>query len=471
MPDPAPIDLTTNTATTGYTEAQDGTWSTLTYPPFMAGGVKGFGSTPIAYSIQDIDTLFTALWNTGQTGATTMAGPPPYQLDAIQNHKNPKEKTILLFVTDGADTCAGSGDDAALTAANAAKNLYLPVVNVPGRGRQQSTRRAGQRTTTGLPGFLEPAASVQTFMIGYGDGVASPADVNRLNWIAWGGSGLNTNFPGADQNNNTNTNTNLKALKDQCSTCRDAFIAPDASTLRTQLQGIINQGAQDADFNAQQSVTESIFEYVSLADATQYDAAAPVGRYQALVPTKFSSSFSLPGFNGHLRAYQNNGGVAVERWNAGEKLRQLVTSGMATCNTTTGGGGAGSAFTGLHAGRATPRSPPRPRPSEARLHHEPERRLHLQRRRPGEPDLDAAAAVTPLAPARRDHPADNITAQPRRAWSPHGLRHRRWSHGHPERPADGQGLPGTGAARGGTPSCSASTDAEKAKAARREARG
>ena len=157
MPDPAPIDLLTKTATTGYTEAQDGTWNTLTYPPFMAGGVKGYGSTPIAASIQDIDTLFTNLWTTGQAGAAVMAGPPPYQISAISTHTNPKEKTILLFVTDGADTCAGSGDPAGLTAANAAKNLYLPVVNCckdawrqhdldPAlRGRQQQRRLRLQR--------------------------------------------------------------------------------------------------------------------------------------------------------------------------------------------------------------------------------------------------------------------------------------------------------------------------------------
>ena len=354
MPDPAPIDLLTKAATTGYTEAQDGTWTTLTYPPFMAGGVKGYGSTPIAASIQDIDTLFTDLWTTGQAGAAVMAGPPPYQISAISTHTNPKEKTILLFVTDGADTCAGSGDGAALTAANAAKNLYLPVVNSckdPGDS-MASTPPCADANNNGVSGFSEPASSVQTFMIGYGDGVNSVADVNRLNWISWGGSGVNTDFPGQNTGNNTSTDTNLKALRNQCSTCRDAFIAPDAATLRTQLQGIINQGAQDGDFNAQQSVTDTVFEYVNRADATKYDARNVKQRYRALVPTQFTSSFSLPGFNGQLRAYQNDGaGNALLMWSAGDKLRTLVTNGMATCNTAAQGGAIGECtFALLHAG-------------------------------------------------------------------------------------------------------------------------
>ena len=143
-----------------------------------------------------------------------MAGPPPYQISAISSHTNPKEKTILLFVTDGADTCAGSGDGAALVAANAAKNLYLPVVNsARTRGDSMaSTPPCADANNNGVSGFSEPASSVQTFMIGYGDGVNSVADVNRLNWISWGGSGVNKDFPGQNTGNNTTTDTNLKAF-------------------------------------------------------------------------------------------------------------------------------------------------------------------------------------------------------------------------------------------------------------------
>ncbi len=342
MPHPAPrnLYLPAPATTAGYTEAQDGTWATATFPPYQAGGIKAMGSTPVANSIANIDTLFTGLWTTGQTGATTMAGPPPYQLDAISNHANPKEKTILIFVTDGADTCSGSGDPAALTTAQNARNLFQPVaggckdsalngnfIDDPGDSLT-STPPCQDVDRDGVSGFAEPASSVQTFMIGYGDGVGSPADINRLNWVGWGGSGLYANFP-SYTGSNAVIDGNLRVLRNQCSTCQDAFIAPDAATLAAQLQSIINQGAQDGDISAQQSITETVFEYVDVVDPAVFDAATPSQRYKAIVPTRFISSFTLPGFRGQVNAFQNDGaGGTLLKWSAGNVLRTQIANGM-----------------------------------------------------------------------------------------------------------------------------------------------
>ena len=118
-------------------------------------------------------------------------------------------------------------------------------------------------------------------------------------------------------------NDSLTTLRARCSTCTDAFVAPDAATLASQLQAIIDQGASDGDFNAQQSITESVYEYVDLARRATviYDAAKPGNRYKAIVPTRFISSFSLPGFKGQQKAFQNNGaGGTVQKWSAGDVL-------------------------------------------------------------------------------------------------------------------------------------------------------
>ena len=40
----------------------------------------------------------------------------------------------------------------------------------------------------------EPASSVQTYVIGYG-GAFTAGEPYRLNWIAWGGSGLGQGTP------------------------------------------------------------------------------------------------------------------------------------------------------------------------------------------------------------------------------------------------------------------------------------
>ncbi len=89
--------------------------------------------------------------------------------------KGPKEKTIVLFVTDGDDTCGAHGSD-------------------------DSTR--GQRTTTARRAaywaerLYEPHQRRRARLVGADlrdrlrRGLRAPAEPYRLNWIAWGGSGL-----------------------------------------------------------------------------------------------------------------------------------------------------------------------------------------------------------------------------------------------------------------------------------------
>ena len=403
-----PRDLTTNGAAYGsagysvpdgvpdYLEAQDGSWRTQSIDIAPSG--KATGYTPIANSLIDlkgapdasgacvtnapplpgqldsvtvaatagacVERGFSKLWNQGQAGATTMAGPAPWQISPIRDHgvcpggaatcasalRKPKEKTIVLFVTDGDDTCGSRGDannstnmDAnARRAASASEGLYTPIV-------------AG-----------DLASSVQTYVIGFG-GAFTAGEPYRLNWIAWGGSGLGQGTPTQpDVNWTTATDTQLRNARAQCATCTDALIAPDAATLATQLQALINQGAQDGDFTAQQSITETVFEYADTVPApntkdarwpTPQDSIDPEvsGRYSVLVPTLMVSSFSLPGFKGQVKAYQNVGGSTVMRWSAGDKLQSLVATGrngdgMIACNTATVSGGVGECgFIQLHA--------------------------------------------------------------------------------------------------------------------------
>ncbi len=358
--------------TRDYQEAMDGTWRVTTMNESPAA--KANGNTPIANSLIDIrgaanasDTScvtnaesvfpaldrndvaqttgactergFTRLWNTGvSTGP--WAGVPAAQR-AIRNHRNPKEKTIVLFVTDGEDTCGsrsgtiaassfGGSDPEGRRAAYYAQQLYTRIDPA------------------------EPASSVQTYVIGFGPPIAG------LNQIAWGGSGLGQGLPGQPAVNwQTDTDTQIANARARCTTCVDAFAAPDATTLATTLQSIIDQGASDGDFNAQQSITESVYEYVHFAaTATDlYDAAKPGLRYKAIVPTRFVSSFSLPGFKGQQRAYQNDGtGGAIERWSAGDVLltgspgRPGIATSMAGCGGLGGAAVGECAFTELHGG-------------------------------------------------------------------------------------------------------------------------
>lgn len=300
------LDFNTDGTLKDYVELQNGAFGVdgAARPvPGINSGIKADGSTPIAASLDDIRGIFDNLWNNGQT--------TPF-VDAIKNHVNPKERTIVLFVTDGDDTCAnqGSGDADAKAAAFAAERLYTRIV------------------------AAEQASSVETFVVGFGSGTTP----NRMNWIAWGGSGLGQNLTGQPQVTEdgtrwTETNANLQTLRNQCTTCREAFIAPDAATLRDVLRSIIEQGSSFGEFTAQASVSESIMEYTAevttplAPNGDQFHPDNADTRFGAVVPVLFRSTFTLPGFNGQVRAITNEGGTATERWNAGQVLYDLVANG------------------------------------------------------------------------------------------------------------------------------------------------
>ncbi|MCG6926729.1 MAG: hypothetical protein LJF30_15640 [Acidobacteria bacterium] len=303
-----------------YTELMDGSWAVDTYPLDTQGGAKADGFTPIRNSLLDLKVEFQKLWDTGPLPTDPGYNPawdsvtPPGQ-KAIKNHVNPKEKTIVLLITDGDDTCGadrissgGGADNNARLAAYAAEDLY---------------RRLD---------INEPTSSVETFVIGFAGGTP-----NRLNWIAWGGSGLTR---GSETGWTSASSTALADARDLCTTCQDALIAPDAATLERQIQAIIDQGATIGTFSAsRQSITDSVYEYVYLAnDATNtFSPTDPDSRYQALAPTRFVSNFELPGFRGELTAWQdrNANGILEDptdvAWRAGEKLLARVRSAFIGC--------------------------------------------------------------------------------------------------------------------------------------------
>ena len=163
-----------------YTEAVDGTWAATRWPAAdnagtptvdeAEGGIRAAGGTPMANSLIDVKATFDDLWNNGQAGATTMAGPAPWQITPIKDHLSPKEKTIVLLVTDGNDTCATrTGDGSTDSRANALKVAHK-----------------AQQLYDGIGATPDAASRVQTYVIGYGN-ATSP---DKMNWIAWGGSGL-----------------------------------------------------------------------------------------------------------------------------------------------------------------------------------------------------------------------------------------------------------------------------------------
>jgi hypothetical protein len=328
-----------------YVESTNGLYSIVTQP---TGGIVADGATPIADSLEDIKPIFDAMWS---GTAHPAIGPG---VDAISGHTNPKERTIVLFVTDGDDTCAdvgsgSGGDERALAAAYRAQVLYQPIANLdssspttPSGGTGPGIKADGSLNTGTAPTTVDPASSVSTYIVGFGSG----ASLNRLNWIAWAGSGMRrtTTTDGSETRWST-----APTGKGACTNCRDAFIAPDADTLEDILQSIIDQGATAGSFTAQQSITAAVYELS--AEVPGFGPNDPRKRYEALVPNQFQASFDLPGFRGRVRALQNDAGTVFTKWEAGDKLLTRVQTGMNAIAPLRSGAATGQGtFSQLHAG-------------------------------------------------------------------------------------------------------------------------
>ncbi|HET9316253.1 MAG TPA: hypothetical protein VFQ51_11735, partial [Vicinamibacteria bacterium] len=287
---------------------EDSVGTVLTQP--AVGGMRSAGNTPIAESLADIDQVWEgSLWPT--ISAYSTAGPFP--------------KTFVVFVTDGDDTCETnnggntlSDDQRALRAAYRAQRLYQSV------------------DTSSVVRSI--ASSVTTFVVAFGEGASG----TRSDWIAYGGSGMgNAPFAAIPTTNDGGaiglrwTNPPTQAQIDACTTCRPAFLAGDEAALGRALQIAIDQGQSVGTFSDQQSVTDSIFE---LSFLVGFDPRNPQTRYQSSIPVLLQSTFSMPDFNGRLRAFRRSGSSSVLVWDAGQELRDRIvngiygTDGMGTAN-------------------------------------------------------------------------------------------------------------------------------------------
>jgi hypothetical protein len=308
-----------------YTEATTGTGAVLgcagtNCPTLLKAGLPANGSTPIAGAIGNMKSVFTFYYNGG-----TSPGPPvgPLTLPAagpISTQASPHPNSVLIFVTDGDDTCAsGNLNTAALTAAYQAQLLYTPLV--------------GTENNDGTLNSNTNQSSMQTFMVGLGLS-ATPA---RLNAITNGGTGMHPPLGPAVVGGAWATFPTAAQLL-ACTTCQNAFLAPTATELSAALQTILDQTTSTGVFTAQASITDNVFEYVSevltpLPPPTTFSPNIPQGsanRYAAIVPVLFLERFTLPGFLGTVVAFQNVAGVATPVWpnDAGTTLVTRVSTDL-----------------------------------------------------------------------------------------------------------------------------------------------
>ncbi|MEO8360780.1 MAG: hypothetical protein ABI672_12185 [Vicinamibacteria bacterium] len=320
-------------AIAGYTDNFLGTitFTTNSSVPEQVG-IRTNSATPIADSLTALYTEFYNIWNNASTGV---------KLQPVGK----RQKSFVIFVTDGDDTCeratgtagekptdsgfaatafSGSNLDAhALRAAYSAQELY--------NGTSISTGG-----TWPPSGARDPESKVTTFVILFGVG----AQASRGNYIAYGGTGMVRPTTGAGFATRWSAVPTAAQIA-ACTTCKPAYTAATAASLASALQGAINL-TQDGEFSDQQSITETVYEYVAIAAPAPpavpptptpaimplQDPINPLGRYSRTLPILLQSTFVMPNFQGHLKAFRNSGGTGSLVWDAGQKIEDRVVNGV-----------------------------------------------------------------------------------------------------------------------------------------------
>lgn len=281
------IPTTTNNATLASLRASTG------------NAIRASGFTPIAETLIDIRTIFAVdkdlvapgiqapLWSTISTQTPT------------------KQRTFVIFLTDGDDTCSSSTANGGTALDNALRSAHKAQV-----------LRQGIADSGGA-GIVDPASRVEVFMVAFG-GSVSP----DINYSAWAGSGMVRPSTGADTAASTRwTTAPTQTDRNNCITCRDALPAADTSQLEQALQAAIDVGTASGEYSDQQSVTETVFEFAAVGGQ---DPADPEERYAVNVPILLQSTFELPDYKGHLNAFRRDGTGSLQVWDAGQRLQDRI---------------------------------------------------------------------------------------------------------------------------------------------------
>ncbi len=285
-------------------------------PPFVNPGIRQGNGTPLAASMAFALTYFR---NTVLPAGGTAKRPVNAQ---------GKQKQFVILLSDGDESCSGNAPNAAY----ALWSNTLPALPACDAACLAAKGITAQQWSV--------ANRIELITITFAGG--TPANVDAISRAGTGRNPANSTcqplYPGFGAT--------------PLAPCRTAFIANNLSDLVNALNAAINTSVATGEFSDQQSVTESVYEFGAFASPA-IDPFDPEERYAGSIPILLQSTFELPGYMGHLKAFRRgDAGTptdltddnSVEMWDAGDKLnnRLLHSTGMgpapATTCTTPGAG-------------------------------------------------------------------------------------------------------------------------------------
>lgn len=286
-------------------------------PPFVNPGIRQGNGTPLAASMAfALDYYRTTVLPAGGTAKRPLSA-------------QGKQRQFVILLSDGDESCGGNAPSAAY-ALWSNTTPALPACDAACLAAKGITAQD-----------WAVANRIELITITFAGG--SPGNVDA---ISRAGTGRNPS-------NNTCQPLYPGFSGSPLAPCRTAFIANNLEDLVNALNAAINTSVATGEFSDQQSVTESVYEFGAFA-APAIDPFDPDERYAGSIPILLQSTFELPGFKGHLKAFRrDDAGTpddltdddSAEMWDAGDKLQNRLlnaTHGMgpapgSTC-TSAGGG-------------------------------------------------------------------------------------------------------------------------------------
>jgi hypothetical protein len=183
---------------------------------------------------------------------------------------------------------------------------------------------SGRRQTDGsLKHTTDPASSVSTFLIAFGNG----REPQAANWIAWGVRARRAwSKPAASRQHRHQLDRARPGCRcaQLCATCEDAHHGHDHDELEAALQAAIDKGRRSASSRPRARAASPTPCSNTWPSPVRSTPRARSRVYSSSLPVTVRSTFKMPNFEGQLKAYNSRAPSSGTRGQAEDERLDVI---------------------------------------------------------------------------------------------------------------------------------------------------